>query len=158
MTRIPLQLLIDLPPVADALLKATLILALGWALHFALARRNPRWRLLLWRAVAVSVLLTPFLALLMPALKLSVPRPESPAFVMPEPENIGPLIEQQTIPAQMTAPFPSPAQPPSVRVTRHPPGARLRRGHRVRGRREHSRSRVRAASMSRMFDTGRRAS
>ena len=39
----------------------TALLALGWATHAALAWRNPRWRVALWRTVAVGVAAIPIL-------------------------------------------------------------------------------------------------
>ena len=39
------------------LLKMTLLLSLAWVLHFALNRANPRWRVFLWRATCVGLML-----------------------------------------------------------------------------------------------------
>lgn len=76
-----LQAAASAPVLVMMLLKASIILALGWALHFALARANPRWRVLLWRGVAVAVVLVP-MCLVLPALKWTVaqaPIPIAPA-------------------------------------------------------------------------------
>lgn len=100
MNREILNALIDLPPVVGLFLKVTLILALGWALHFLLARANPRWRVLLWRAVAVGVLLVPLIASMMPAFELAMPQPAPPA------EQPAPVVNDQ-IPAE-------PAVQPSI--------------------------------------------
>jgi hypothetical protein len=56
-----LRYLIDLPPLLSILLKTTVVLALGWGLHFALSRSNPRWRVLVWRGVLVGVVVIPLL-------------------------------------------------------------------------------------------------
>ena len=56
-----IQLLVDLPPLVSILWKITVILGFGWILHFCLGRCNPRWRVLLWRAVVVGLLLIPIL-------------------------------------------------------------------------------------------------
>ena len=37
--------------------KATLLLAAAWLIHFALMKADPRWRVLLWRATAVGLVL-----------------------------------------------------------------------------------------------------
>ena len=62
--------LADLPPVLEAILKVTALLALGWMIHLGIRRANPR-RVLLWRGVAVAILCLPLLGLLLP--KLNVP-------------------------------------------------------------------------------------
>lgn len=49
----------------------TVLLGLGWMLHAALRGCNPRWRILLWRAVGCGVLLMP--ALIFVAPKFTVP-------------------------------------------------------------------------------------
>ena len=69
-----IQILAKMPPAIDAIVKVSLILTLGWLLHGALARRNPRWRVLLWRVAAVGAALVPLLGLVMPRLKVAVPR------------------------------------------------------------------------------------
>jgi len=47
-------------PLALLLFKITLLLAIAWLIHLALARANPRWRTLLWRGSAVGLFLLPF--------------------------------------------------------------------------------------------------
>lgn len=70
-----IQTLAALPPLAGLLLKLTAILALSWLAHSLLARRNPRWRVALWRGAAVGLALTPLLAALLPALEIATPPP-----------------------------------------------------------------------------------
>ncbi len=47
-----------LPEFATLLSKATLLLTIAWLIHFTLARGNPRWRVLLWRGVAVGLVMS----------------------------------------------------------------------------------------------------
>jgi beta-lactamase regulating signal transducer with metallopeptidase domain len=55
------------------LTKMTVILCTGWIVHFSLARCNPHWRTMLWRAVVVSMLLVPVATLFLPVLKVNLP-------------------------------------------------------------------------------------
>ncbi|HUW20719.1 MAG TPA: M56 family metallopeptidase [Sedimentisphaerales bacterium] len=64
------QMLVDLPLPVSILLKITVVLAAGWILHLLLARRNPRWRALMWRGVIVGILAIP---LLVPLRYLQIP-------------------------------------------------------------------------------------
>jgi beta-lactamase regulating signal transducer with metallopeptidase domain len=78
----------DLHPAADALLKATVFLALGWGMHFCLSRRNPRWRVLLWRAGLAGIVLVPLLSALAPDLEVTVEPPVAdPIFFEAEEED-----------------------------------------------------------------------
>jgi len=52
---------VELSPVYAVLLKITLVVALGWVLHFMLLRSNPRWRVLVWRLSLLGVVLIPVL-------------------------------------------------------------------------------------------------
>ncbi|MEN6627054.1 MAG: SUMF1/EgtB/PvdO family nonheme iron enzyme [Candidatus Sumerlaeia bacterium] len=110
MNREILNGLIGLSPVVGLFLKVTLILGLGWVLHFLLARANPRWRVLLWRAVAVGVLLVPLIASMMPAFELAMPQPAPPA------EPPAPVVNDQ-IPAE---PAVQPAIPAAAPVAAAP--------------------------------------
>jgi hypothetical protein len=69
-------LLAGAPAWALVLTKVTLLLAAAWIVHFALARVNPRWRILLWRATGVALLAIPLLALGLPAIEFHVARPQ----------------------------------------------------------------------------------
>lgn len=73
------QAMTNLPVPAAALLKITALLALAWLLHFAFARRNPRWRVLLWRLVMVGLIFLPPAELLQPKLRVQVEPPPAPA-------------------------------------------------------------------------------
>ncbi len=62
-----------LAPFAVAvLLKVTLILLGSWLVHLTLARANPRWRRLLWRATVIALVSVPILQCWGPALNLSI--------------------------------------------------------------------------------------
>ena len=52
---------VELSPVYAVLMKITLVVALGWVLHFMLLRSNPRWRVLVWRLVLVGMVVIPVL-------------------------------------------------------------------------------------------------
>ena len=54
--------IIELPLIFSILLKITIILGLGWLINYVLANHNPRWRVLLWRCVIISIFLVPALA------------------------------------------------------------------------------------------------
>jgi len=88
------KILVDLPPLVSILLKITVVLGLGWTLHFLLARRNPRWRVLLWRGVVAAVVLVPVLVPLK-YLQVPVTPPPEPTvpFRTPVEEAEQPLVE-----------------------------------------------------------------
>jgi beta-lactamase regulating signal transducer with metallopeptidase domain/peroxiredoxin len=71
------QILVDLPLAVSILLRVTVVLGVGWILHFCLGRANPRWRVLVWRGVVVGVFLVP---MLMPLkyFEIGVQAPASP--------------------------------------------------------------------------------
>jgi beta-lactamase regulating signal transducer with metallopeptidase domain/peroxiredoxin/Leucine-rich repeat (LRR) protein len=73
-----IDFLVTLPPALSVLLKITLVLTLGWILHLSLLHCNPRWRVLLWRGVAVAVIMVPILVP-MTYLQISVSPPAEPA-------------------------------------------------------------------------------
>jgi beta-lactamase regulating signal transducer with metallopeptidase domain/thiol-disulfide isomerase/thioredoxin len=54
------------------MLKVTALLAVAWLLHLVLAGTNPRWRVLLWRAAGMGVLLLFGLALCPPLMSWAV--------------------------------------------------------------------------------------
>ncbi len=76
-----LSWIIELPMMADVLLKMTVLLALAWAVHFALRRANPRWRVLLWRGVSVGLMAIPFLVAALPSWKVPVAPSQAPPAV-----------------------------------------------------------------------------
>ena len=90
-----LQALIALPVPAMVLFKMTILLGLGWILHFALIRSNPRWRVLLWRMLMVGLFLLIPAQLFLPELSLFVineaQKISAPANPVPAPLPAAPL-------------------------------------------------------------------
>ena len=72
-----LKMLLDycvaLDPLVSLLSKITLLLMIAWCTHWLLLRANPRWRVLLWRSIAIGLLLVPLLHVLMPPVAISRP-------------------------------------------------------------------------------------
>src|SRR4051794_30197689 len=61
------------PIVLSLVARWTVLLSLAWAAHAALAGRNPRWRVALWRAVAIGAAAVPFLACSSPVIRWPLP-------------------------------------------------------------------------------------
>ena len=57
------------------LCKITLLLAAAWFMHLALVRANPRWRVFLWRGVAVAMIVLVVGTLGLPGWDIRVPAP-----------------------------------------------------------------------------------
>jgi beta-lactamase regulating signal transducer with metallopeptidase domain/thiol-disulfide isomerase/thioredoxin/protocatechuate 3,4-dioxygenase beta subunit len=57
--------------------KCTLLLALAWLGHAALARRNPRWRVVLWRGATLGIGLVAALTAVPPLVRLPI-EPDTP--------------------------------------------------------------------------------
>lgn len=51
-----IEMLVDLPFAWDLILRVTIVLALTWLIHLSLARKNPRWRVQLWRLSTVGLI------------------------------------------------------------------------------------------------------
>ncbi len=68
------EILVNLPLQASILLKVTIVLGVSWFLQFILAKRNPHWRLLLWRCAIISLLVIPVLVPFS-YLRISIPAP-----------------------------------------------------------------------------------
>ena len=81
-----LQVLMELPTTLIVLLKMSVLLGAGWVLHFALVRRNRRWRVFVWRGVIAGLLLLPVAELVLP--RLEVPVAPAPTVVESAPEVI----------------------------------------------------------------------
>ena len=64
--------IVDTPAWALLLLKMTAILLAAWCVHLALRRTNPRWRVFLWRATTIGLIVLPVVAWLTPALEIRV--------------------------------------------------------------------------------------
>jgi len=82
-----LNWMIQSPLTVDVLVKITGFLALVWVAHFVLRRRNPRWRVLLWRGAAVGLILIPILAAALPGWKVAVAPTQTTSTVHLLPEN-----------------------------------------------------------------------
>ena len=83
-----LQPIVDAPAWVVLLLKLTAILSAAWLAHLAIARTNPRWRVVLWRVTAVGLIAMPAVAWLLPSLEIRVPQPpvvEEPAVAATSP-------------------------------------------------------------------------
>lgn len=70
--------------------KVTLLFIVSWLLHFSLARVNPRWRVFLWRGVALGAVVSLLWNVGLPRFDIRVPAPSHTAL------------------ANMSAPYPSP--------------------------------------------------
>ncbi|HEV8061908.1 MAG TPA: M56 family metallopeptidase, partial [Gemmataceae bacterium] len=94
--------------------KCTILLAVAWAVHGLLAGRNPRARVLLWRATLVGVVALPMLACLPPLLTWRLPDLEQP-FSTAVPEStpstgqppLASVVEEAT--PKISEPFPEAA-------------------------------------------------
>lgn len=72
-----------MPGGVVVLSKATLLLAVAWLIHFALAKANPRWRALLWRGAAVGLLSLVVWTVGLPGYAVRVEGPEPVAVSRP---------------------------------------------------------------------------
>lgn len=106
--------------------KTTLLLTLAWFLHVALARFNPRWRVLLWRGTACGVMLVAVWSFGLPVVEVGIPMPETtfavPAFP-PEPFGveevpIEAVLPEAVVSREMSMPIdPPPTAPRTPAVT-----------------------------------------
>lgn len=86
-------------PLGMLLAKVTALLAAAWFAYAVLGRVNPRWRVLLWRVTATSLVLLPLLPLLVPAWSIEVPRPATGA------ASIAPVVlAQGSLPVAVAPP------------------------------------------------------
>ena len=67
--------------------KATLLLAVVWLIHFALAKADPRWRVLLWRWAAAGLLLLAVWTIGLPGYTVHVEGPEAVAAAAPSSQS-----------------------------------------------------------------------
>ena len=95
-----------IPPWALLLLKATLLLAAAWAIHFGLARANPRWRTLLWRGSALGLMLLIVWTFGLPGLAIPIDMPATPPqtslAVQNAPANAPQMTEDPIVPSSVT--------------------------------------------------------
>lgn len=109
----------SMPVWALLLSKATLLLAVAWLIHFALARANPRWRVLLWRGTVVGLALLVVWSLGLPGLEVRVPVPEAAA--MPSSEALPPVVADPAPVVLPQADVFSTEMPASAEMTTAPP-------------------------------------
>ncbi len=62
----------EVGPLAGSLARITIVLAISWLAHAALARANPRWRVLTWRMAAIAVLFVPAMDFWAPAFQVHI--------------------------------------------------------------------------------------
>ncbi len=67
------DVLAALPPLAELLLKLTLLLAVAWFFKPLLHRASPRWQVLYWRGVASAALLLPVVVPFGPTVPVALP-------------------------------------------------------------------------------------
>lgn len=70
-----LEQLAELSPLVAILAKVTMLLAVAWGARALIYRANPRLRVLVWRGVAVGLLLIPLCHLVTPPIEFQVPIP-----------------------------------------------------------------------------------
>ena len=114
--------LIDLPPAGIILIKATLLLALGWTLYALLLRTNPRWRVLLWRATLVGLLALPVAETFLPELRVAIQRETLTATPAPLPQQPHEISVPYAVPSsvlevELVPPAPPPVQPQETPVS-----------------------------------------
>jgi beta-lactamase regulating signal transducer with metallopeptidase domain len=88
--------LVDLPFSELVLLKITVLLAVAWLLHRALAHANPRWRVLLWRGAAIAIVLGPVWMRFGPPVTISIAQQpkavEGQSAAAPDVRPPGPMV------------------------------------------------------------------
>ena len=106
--------LTELPTAVIVLLKMTVLLGAGWVLHFGLVRRNPRWRVLVWRGVMAGMILLPVGELLLPKLQIAV----APPPVLEEP--VARVVEHEPVTPVQSDAYVAPVAPVPVSNAREP--------------------------------------
>ncbi len=86
--------------------KWTLLLALAWLAHAALAGRNPRWRVALWRGAMLGIAMIAVLAMIPPIVKYPLIPPAQPV-----PEDRREELTTRHEPTPTTAFVPIPVDP-----------------------------------------------
>jgi hypothetical protein len=103
--------------------KWTLLLALAWLAHAALAGRNPRWRVALWRGAILGIAMIAVLALVPPIVRYPLSPPANQVSEDRH-EELGPRHE--AVPPTVAVPVP--ADPKTVRREAGTSVPRLDRG------------------------------
>ena len=90
-------------PLVEILIKVTVLLAIAWGLHGVAARFNPRWRVLIWRAAVVGIVLMPVLTLWGPHFKLPIIS-RTPTWT--NPQSADPVASQSSPASPTLGPIP----------------------------------------------------
>jgi len=94
----------------------TALLTLAWVAHLALAKRDPRWRVLVWRSAAVGLATIVILTAVPPIVTWRLPRAESIGVQAASSESVVPLADPLPVlgerPAQVVDLQTSTAGPP----------------------------------------------
>ena len=108
---------------AVLLAKITVLLAIAWLIHFTLTRANPRWRVLLWRGVAIGLALLVVWSFGLPDLEIRVPAPQ-PSAMIPSPSLASVVDEVAPVGLPQSAVLPTEV-PTSIEMptTAHQPSA-----------------------------------
>jgi beta-lactamase regulating signal transducer with metallopeptidase domain/thiol-disulfide isomerase/thioredoxin len=98
---------VDAPVELVLIAKWTLLLALTWLAHSALARCNPRWRVALWRGAVLGVGLVAALAAAPPIVRVST-NPNPPRVLAERHEEVGERPRLEPAPPAVVAPATEP--------------------------------------------------
>ncbi|MCC6487432.1 MAG: SEL1-like repeat protein [Candidatus Hydrogenedentes bacterium] len=98
------ETMVGLSYVPALLLKATVLLGCVWCAHKALCRCNPRWRVLLWRATLVALIVLPVAEWALPRFEVAVVQNSTP----PPPVRVPVMIDS---PLAMVETYPQPLTP-----------------------------------------------
>ena len=72
MSNLLLKTLLNSSAVEMIILKATFLLSVAWAVHYALLKVNPRWRVMLWRCVLLALIILPLAEFQLPKVPLEI--------------------------------------------------------------------------------------
>ena len=81
----------------------TALLILAWVAHLVLAKRDPRWRVLVWRSAAVGLATIVILTATPPIVTWRLPRAESIVGPVASSESVVPLADPLPVPRQRPA-------------------------------------------------------
>ena len=112
-----IHILVDLPLIVLVLLKITMVLGLGWMVHFFLTHRNPHWRVLLWRCIITGIFLVPALLPLKYMQFRVASSPQLPTVSRPDSSWNPPDRKGCTPVLRRPAPIPRPIPPPGTHCT-----------------------------------------
>lgn len=111
--------LAETPAWVILLTKATVLVAAAWLMHHLFARWNPRWRVILWRGLAVGLILLPPFLWIAPGWNVQVQKPLEPRSEMARLQQLANAIVGQT--DRHTEPAPQELTSASSRSSRSVP-------------------------------------